>query len=708
MLKSTIMAAAVGAALISAGAAAAADKDPFQWLEEVENPKALDWARAENAKTFAVLEKNPLFDTVRAEALAILNSKARIPFGSIHNGMVYNFWQDEAHVRGLWRRASVESYRSGDPKWEVLIDYDALAKAEDKNWVAEGVNCLEPEYRHCMVRLSDGGTDANVAREFDTKTKEFVKDGFYVPEAKSQVSWLDKDTLAVGTDWGAGTLTKSGYPRTARLWKRGEALASLPVFFEGAETDVADGLQVIHDGGEAYLFGDKSVSFFESERYYWPKLDADPVKLPLPLNADLQGVLGGRAFFSLREPWNYQGADYSQGAVVAYDLASGKAETVFAPAANEAVEDVETSKSNIIIQYLEDVSGKAARLTRDKHGKWTAQEISMPANGVVKVISAGGGTDDAMLSYESITTPNTLYYVTAKNKLSQIAQAPAFYDASDIEVEQRFATSKDGTKIPYFIAGKKEVLAKGDAPTIQYAYGGFLIPTLPLYYEDPGRPQHGALAGKVWMSRGGVLVLANIRGGSEYGPEWHKGSMKEKHQNAIDDFIAVSEDLIKTGVTSPDKLGAIGRSNGGLLMGAVFTQRPDLYKAIDCGAPLLDMKRYTHLGAGASWVGEYGDPDIPDQWAYISKYSPYQNVEKGAHYPKVFFYTSTKDDRVHPGHARKMAAKMESYGEPFFYYENIEGGHSGTANQDELAFRTALEFTYFMSMLVEAPAAGAQ
>lgn len=700
MLKIVMAATAAGAALASAATAANADKDPFQWLENVDSPKALAWVEQQNIKTFAVLEKDPHFAPMKAEALAILNSKARIPFGSIHNGMVYNFWQDENHVRGLWRRASVKSYKSGDPKWETLIDYDQLAKDEGRNWVAEGVSCLEPEYRHCMVRLSDGGADANVQREFDTKTKQFVKDGFFVPEAKSAVGWLDENTLVVGTNWGEGSLTTSGYPRTARIWKRGEDLASLPVFFEGAPTDVSDGLNVVHDGGKAYIFGSKNVSFFESEHYYWPEIGGESVKLPLPLNSDLQGVLDGRAIFFLREAWSYQGADYPEGAVIAYDLASGKAETVFRPSEKEAVEDVETGKSSIVIQYLDDVSGKAARLTRGKDGTWAAKEIDMPANGVVKIISAGGGTDDAMLSYESITTPNTLYFVDRKNRMTRIAQAPAFYDASDIEVRQRFATSKDGTKIPYFIAGRKEVLAKGDAPTMQYAYGGFLIPTLPVYYEDPGRPQHGALAGKIWMSRGGVLVLANIRGGGEYGPAWHQAAMKANHQNAIDDFIAVSEDLIKTGVTTPQKLGAIGRSNGGLLMGAILTQRPDLYKAIDCGVPLFDMKRYTHLGAGASWIGEYGDPEKPDQWAYIKKYSPYQNLKKGMPYPKVFFYSSTKDDRVHPGHARKAVAMMESLGYPVFYYENTEGGHGGASNQDQLAFRTALEFTYFARLLM--------
>ena len=698
MLKSMVKAVIAAAAL--SGAAASAADDPFQWLEEIEGPKALDWARAENERSLPELEADPRFQPMLEEAKSILTSKERLAVGAIHHGAVYNFWQDETHVRGLWRRASVESYRSGEPEWETLIDVDALAKSEGENWVFEGTNCLSPDYRHCMVELSYGGKDAAVFREFDAETKEFVEGGFYVPEAKSWLSWIDKDTLLVGTDWGDGTLTESGYPRTNRIWKRGEPLADAPVFYEGETEDVALWPRVIQDGGVAHVIAQRAYSFFETEYFYSRGGEGAPAKLPLPGNADIEGVLDGRAIFHLREPWSYQGADYPEGALIAYDLASGAAELVMAAASNQSIEDAGVGETGLVISYLEDVAGKGARLERDKKGKWKLKPVNLPKNGVVKLISAGGGTDDAIFSFESLTSPNTLLYVTAKNKAETIAKAPAFYDATGVVVEQRFATSKDGTKIPYFIMGKDSVLKKGNAPTIQYAYGGFLNAILPVYYEDPARPQHGALAGKMWVSRGGVLVISNIRGGSEYGPAWHKAAMKEKHQNPIDDFIAISEDLIATGVTSPEKLGAIGRSNGGLLMGAILTQRPDLYAAIDCGVPLFDMKRYTQLGAGASWVGEYGDPDIPEEWAYISKYSPYQNLKAGQPYPKILLYTSTQDDRVHPGHARKAGAMLKSLGYDYFYYENMEGGHGGTANQDQLAFRTAIEYVYFAKMLM--------
>lgn len=680
-------------------------EDPYLWLEEIEGQKALDWVRAENARSLPLLESDPRFAPMKAEALEILTSKARIPYGSIRAGYVYNFWQDETAVRGVWRRADVASYRAGAPKWETLIDFDALAKKEGENWVRGALSCLAPEWRRCMVGMSKGGTDAEYFREFDTATKSFVDGGFALPEAKSNVDWIDADTLIVGTDTGPQSLTTSGYPRTLRIWKRGSKFADAPLYFEGEAQDVSVGGRVEQDEGVAHVFVTRAVSFFETE-YSYARGAVALAKLPLPKNADLAGVLGGRAIFILREPWRHQKADYPRGAVVAYDLASGGAELVFAANDKQSVEDVEISKSGLVVQYLEDVSGKAARFSRNKKGAWVKTDIALPSAGVVAIASAGGGTDDALLSFQSMTSPDSLYYVSARNKIEKIAASPAFYDASNVAVEQRFATSKDGTRVPYFIMGRKDVLAKGDAPTVQYGYGGFLQAILPVYYADPGRPQNGGLAGRMWVARGGVLVLANIRGGSEYGPRWHQAALKENRQRAFDDFIAVSEDLIATGVTSAKKLGAIGRSNGGLLMGVMLTERPDLYAAIDCGVPLFDMKRYTKLGAGASWIGEYGDPEKPQEWAYIRQYSPYQNLAKGEPYPEVFFYTSTKDDRVHPGHARKAVARLKELGYDVLYYENIEGGHGGTANQDQLAYRTALEWAYFARKLMPQPANG--
>lgn len=699
---------ALVAGIIFGPVRAVAEDDPYLWLEDVHSPRALDWVKKQNERSLAVLEADPRFEPMRREALSILTSEARVPDGQIHAGNVYNFWQDEAHVRGVWRRASVASYRAGKPAWETLIDYDALAASEGQNWVAEARDCLEPEYRHCMIELSHGGKDAGVWREFDVGKKAFVQGGFFVPEAKTFLAWVNADTLLVGTDRGPGTLTDSGYARTIVRLERGTKLADAPVVFEGTPSDVAVVARVDQDNGETHVFLERSVSFFETEYHYRLERGGKPVgdivRLPWPLNTDLRGVLDGRAILSLREAWDYRDKNYGAGTVLAYDLASGDVERVFTPTASQAVQSVGIGATTLVVQYLEDVSGRAARVVRGNDGSWRATPIDVPDKGVVRLISAGGGTDDLMLSFQSLTNPNTLYYVRASDgKTEPIMQAPAFYDASDVVVEQRFAVSKDGTRIPYFIAGKREVLAKGNAPTVQYGYGGFLQAILPVYYEDPGRPQHGGLAGKMWLSRGGVLVISNIRGGSEYGPAWHQAAMREKHQNAIDDFVAVSRALIDSGVTSPAKLGAIGRSNGGLLMGAVLTQHPELYAAIDCGVPLFDMRRYTKLGAGASWIGEYGDPDVPADWAFMSKYSPYQNLRAGQPYPEVFIYTSTADDRVHPGHARKATARLEALGYPVLYYENTEGGHGGTANQDQLAFRTALEYAYFAHELMPKP-----
>jgi prolyl oligopeptidase len=699
MLTRSAGVVAATAALIAFTAVADGPDDPYVWLEEIDGPKALEWARMENARSLGILEKDPRFATLREEARTILTSPSRLPLGEIHRGAIYNFWQDETNLRGVWRRASADSYRNGKPEWETLVDFDQLARDENENWVAGGIVCLEPEHRHCMVELSRGGGDTSTWREFDTTTRRFVPAGFALPEAKSNLDWFDADTLVVGTDWGAHSLTTSGYARTVKVWRRGTPLSDARTLFDGETTDVAVQPFIDHEAGTAQPFIVRGVSFFESEHYYAPGLDT-PAKLPLPRNAAIQGVLDGRAIVTLREPWHYGGRDYPNGAIVAYALRGGAAELVFAPRDTQSVEAVGFGETGLVVQYLDNVSGRAARITRSGEGRWLLQEIALPGNGVVKLISAGGGTDAALLSFESRTTPPTLRYVTASNDVENVFAVPAAYDASDVLVQQRFATSRDGTRIPYFVMGKKAVLARGNAPTVQYAYGGFLSATLPVYYEDPSRPQHGALAGKLWVSRGGVLVLCNIRGGSEYGPRWHQAGLRENRQKVFDDFIAISEDLIRTGVTSRDKLGAIGRSNGGLLMGVVVNQRPDLYGAVVNGVPLFDMKRYTKLGAGASWVAEYGDPDTAD-WNYMSKWSPYQNLRgRDVRYPPVFFYTSTKDDRVHPAHARKAAAKMQALGHDCLYYENMEGGHGGTSNQEQLAYRIALEYTFFARQLM--------
>jgi prolyl oligopeptidase len=671
--------------------------DPFLWLEDIEGKAPLDWVRAQNARSLKELQADPLYPELHKEALQILTSEQRLPIGQIHGSHVYDFWQDGEHLRGIWRRASLDSYKAGTPDWETLLDVDALAKAENENWVFHNADCLPPLYERCLISLSRGGSDASTSREFSISRKAFVQDGFVTPEGKNGEAWLDENTLLVGSDWGEGR-TDSGYPRAVRRWKRGTAFSEATKVFEGEAKDVGVNPAVLRHGEGVYPLIVRAVTFFE-QTYYWLKPDGQLAPLPLPSRSRLAGAFQGRLVVALQEPWTYQDVTHPSGSLVALRLEDMKAEQIFAPNERQALNDVGVGKSYIFASILEDVAGKAVRFERGEND-WKATDVPVPANGVVKIAGTSGERDDWFVLHESLTTPQTLYHVSADNRLSKSMTLPAFYNATGVVVEQHFATSKDGTRVPYFLMGRKEVLEKGDASTIQYGYGGFLIPILPVYYEDPSRPQHGALAGKLWVSRGGVLVLANIRGGGEYGPRWHEAALKEHRQRAYDDFFAVAEDLIARGVTSPQKLGAMGRSNGGLLMGVALTQRPDLYAAIDCGSPLFDMKRYNKLLAGASWMGEYGNPDIPEQWAYISKYSPYQNLKKGKSYPKVFFYTSTKDDRVHPGHARKAAAKLAELGYDFYYYENIEGGHGGTTNQEELAMRTALEYTYFAHQLM--------
>ncbi|MFK8014905.1 MAG: prolyl oligopeptidase family protein [Gammaproteobacteria bacterium] len=675
--------------------------DPFLWLEDVTAERSLTWVREQNDRSLARLTKNATFNELYDDALAILGSDARIPYGNIQAGFVYNFWQDTEHVRGLWRRAPLTSFVDGAPQWEAVLDIDLLAKTENRNWVFGGVSCLPPAYEHCMVELSDGGTDASIQREFSTLTREFVRDGFALPKAKGNVAWLDEDRLIVATDFGAGSISESGYPFEIRLWHRGQALDAAPTVFRGESSDVAAFPAALRDETAVWPMVIQALTFFEY-KIHVQREDGATITLPLPNRVSVVGKVNGKIIAHLKEPWEHNGARYATDAIVALTLDEAGAVTsqlVYAPGQSEALEQIRAGKDDLFVVLLDDVIGKVKRLRETANG-WTTTALDLPPNGTVSISSTNGKGNDLLVSYESMTVPDSLFYVDGAGMVAQVQSLPELYDATDVVVEQRFAMSRDGTRVPYFVMGRSDVLARGNAPTIQYGYGGFAASILPTYYADPGRPQHGALAGRLWVARGGVMVLSNIRGGGEYGSTWHKSALKQNRQLAFDDFFAVGTALVATGVTTPDKLGAIGRSNGGLLMGAAMIQRPDLYAAIDCGVPLLDMLRYHKLLAGASWMGEYGNPDVPEERDYISAYSPYQALRRDTDYPDVLFYTSTKDDRVHPGHARKMAAKMASYGYDFLYYENIEGGHGGTANQDQLAYRTALEYMFFVETLM--------
>lgn len=681
------------------GSAAFADDDPYLWLEEVQDEKALDWVRDQNAKTFDELRDNDLYKKLYDEAFAILTSDARIPQGSIIGDHFYNFWQDDVHIRGIWRRTSLDDYIAGSPQWETVLDFDALEEAEHENWVYHGYDCLGGDSDRCLMELSHGGKDESVHREFSLTSKTFVEGGFLVPEAKSNVSWAGEDALLVGTDWGDGSLTNSGYALEIRLWKRGTDLHAGKSLFKADVVDTLVAPFVVHNDEQDYSFIVRLFADWNEKQYMRVVDGAAGEPMNWPLRVSFEGVLAGRAILALEQDWDVNDTRYKIGDIIAYDLDDGDTELVFSPAARQAVTGVATSATSVFVELLDNVKGRLKRIQRSDDG-WEAVDIALPDNGVVKLAATSSVRDDAFVSYESSIQPTTMYHVSTDNAVVPVTSMAPLYDATDVVIRQEFATSADGESVPYFLIGRKDVLEEGDAPTILYGYGGFSIPILPVYYSDPSRPQHGALAGRMWISRGGVLAIANLRGGGEFGPRWHQSALRENRQRAYDDYFAIAEDLIDSGITMSKKLGALGRSNGGLLLGVALTQRPDLFAALDIGVPLLDMLRYNKLLAGASWMGEYGNPDVPEDREFIEKYSPYQNLDADQEYPKVLFYTSTLDDRVHPGHARKMAAKMADMGHEFFYYENIEGGHGGTANQEQLAMRTALEYAYFVRMLM--------
>jgi prolyl oligopeptidase len=679
------------AALLAAAAGLAADKDPYLWLEEVEGAKALSWVKERSAKDTAEIEAVPEFAAIRAELLEIFNSRERIPSAGIRGAWLYNFWQDADHVRGVWRRTFLDQYLQSSPAWETVLDVDALAKTEGENWVWQGAAGLPPDYTRYLVTLSRGGGDAAVIREFDAVAKSFVADGFVVPEAKSSVAWKDADTVWVGTDFGDGSLTTSGYPRLVKEWRRGTPLESARPVFEGKVEDMAVGAYSAHTPEGRYDVVTRTPEFFRGISYL--VLDGRLVKIDIPDDAEVRGIFKNQMLLSLRTDWTVGGKTYPQDALLAIDLdrflAGGRDFAVlFQPEERVALDGVSSTLNHLLLTTLDNVRGRLYRLTPGESG-WSREEIPLPGLGSVGVGSTSEVDDTFFFTYNDFLTPSSLYLVRPGAAPQQIKTTPAFFDAAGMQVDQYEATSKDGTKIPYFAFMPKGFTANGQNPTLLYGYGGF---------EQTMNPAYSAATGKAWVGRGGVYVLANIRGGGEFGPKWHQAAMQEKHQNAFDDFIAVAEDLIARKITSPAHLGIVGGSNGGLLVGACFVQRPELFNAVVCQVPLLDMQRYNKLLAGASWMAEYGNPDT-DDWQFMKTWSPYHNLDPKKDYPKVFFYTSTRDDRVHPAHARKMVAKMTDMKKPVYYYENTEGGHGMAANLSQRAYMWALTYAYLWKML---------
>ena len=700
--------AQVPAASASAVAAVAAtdSDDPHLWLEDVLGDKALAWVRERNTQSRKVIEAWPQFTQTRDQLRAVLDSKEQIP-GVVRRGdWFWNFWRDDQNPRGLWRRTTLEEYRKPHPAWDVVIDLDALARQENENWVWHGTSCLAPRYERCLVMLSRGGSDAQVVREYDVPRRAFVADGFVLPEAKSSVDWADENTIYVATDFGPGSLTDSGYPNIVRRWSRGTPLASATTMFQGAHTDVASGMSVDDTPGYERTTFSRSLDFYTSRLWLLDGLDPAGkaphlTQIDKPDDANL-AFWRDRVLIELRSDWTPGNRTWPRGSLLvgnAADYLRGDRhlEALFTPTATRSLAGYGTTRSKVILNVLDNVAGRIEEVTATSAG-WQHRAVDAPFPGSLSTseLHDPHTRDDPLaeayfLSYTDYLTPDSLYLAhTDSNQRELLKSRPKFFDATGMRVEQKFARSRDGTRVPYFIIWPRDAKADGQNPTLLYGYGGFEISLTPSY--------SGGI-GQAWYEHGGVWVVANIRGGGEFGPAWHQAAVKENKQRSYDDFEAVAEDLIATKVTSPRHLGIEGGSNGGLLVGAVAMQRPDLFNAVSCQVPLLDMRRFNKLLAGASWMAEYGNPDIPAEWAWISKYSPYQNVRKDARYPTFFFTTSTRDDRVHPGHARKMAARMIEQGHDVLYYENIEGGHGGAADNAQRADVQALQFAFLWQKL---------
>ncbi len=667
--------------------------DPHLWLENVEGEKALSWVKKQNEKTLQEITASDRYKSLEKNALEILQAKDKIPFVDIKGDYLYNFWQDDKHVRGLWRRTTLNSYKRKRPRWETVLDLDRLSKKEKENWVFKGANCRPPQYQRCLLRLSRGGKDAVEVREFDTKRKAFVKKGFYLREAKSWVDWLDGNHIFVATNEGAESLTESGYPRLVKVWKRGTPLSQAKLVLEAKKTDMGGFAQTfVDDSGKTALLG-RWETFFTKSMFVYE--NGKSLSIPLQDSAEIHGLFKNHFIVELRKDWTVDEKVYPSGSLIAVarrvvknkKVQASDVQSLFAPDAKSSILRIAISKDKVLINALESVTGKIFAVGWERDGFAKAKLIPVKDNAHVTLSSVSPYKSDFFFTLTGFLSPDALYLHSAKSQANQkLKSLPSKFSSKGMTVKQVWATSKDGTQVPYFLIGRSDVIESGKAPTLLYGYGGFEISLTPRY-----KP----VVGKLWLENGGLYVMANIRGGGEFGPKWHQSALKTKRHKAYDDFIAVGEDLIKRGTTTKEKLAIQGGSNGGLLVGAVMTRRPDLFKAVLCHVPLLDMIRYSQLLAGASWVGEYGDPKKSDMKNYLLGYSPYHNVSKDEDYPELFLMTSTKDDRVHPGHARKMAAKMMSQGHKNIrYYENTEGGHAASANLKQKARMRALSYEF--------------
>ena len=698
-------AAILGLLIMTFGAGAAAAQqdapsdDPYIWLEDVSGQRAMEWVNSHNAKSQAILETDPRYPQYYADALAIAQASDRIPYGSFIGGQIYNFWQDADHVRGIWRRTSLESYSSGNPQWETVLDLDALATSEKANWVWKGAQCARPAERRCLINLSDGGEDAVTIREFDLPSKSFVKTGFVLPKGKQDASWQDENTLLVSREWKPGELTESGYAYVVKRLKRGQPLSAAVELFRGTKKDVSASSYVLRDAENRTLpLIVEGTDFWHSKTFLIGAKGT--TRIAIPEKAQFADMVGGRAIIQSQEAWSAGGQQFPAGSLLSVDLAQLKANPaklkptlIYSPGPREALQGASAAKGTLLVSILDNVRGRTLVFTPGANGSWTRSAMELPDNSTLAIIDTSRKDNQALVAVTNFLTPPSLWLADAgTGNVREIMRQPAKFDASGLVAEQREAVSSDGTRIPYFLVHRKDIRLDGNNPTLLYAYGGF---------ESSQTPNYSATTGKLWLEKGGVYALANIRGGGEFGPAWHEAGLGTKRQIIYDDFAAVAKDLIATKVTSPRRLGIRGGSNGGLLMGVEFTQHPELWNAVVIDVPLLDMIRISKIAAGASWEGEYGSITDPAVRAFWEKTSPYQNLRRDGQYPVPFIFTTTKDDRVGPQHARKFAARMEEFGLPFLYYENTEGGHAAGANLKQQAHTSALEMVYLTRRLMD-------
>lgn len=668
--------------------------DPYLWLEDVLGDKPLDWVRTRNSESKKALADSERFQGLQKDILAILDSTDRIAYVAKRGAHYYNLWQDADNPRGLWRRTTLAEYEKHAPQWETVLDLDALGKAEGENWVWKGSTWLVPDRDRCLLSLSRGGADASVVREFDIKSKSFVEDGFVLPESKTQMAWKDRDTLFVGTDFGEGSMTESGYPRIVKLWQRGTKISEARTVAEGKAADVF-----------VYAYRDQTVGFerdfvFRGMTFYTNEVsllkDGKLIKIDKPDSANAS-VHREWLLIELRDDWLVAGSEYRAGSLLAIHFDKFLAgernfDTLFEPSDRSSLAGWSGTKNHLLVNVLDNVRN-VVRVATHKDDRWQIETLpGLPKFGTINAspVDEEEG-DDYWLTITDYLTPTSLWLGTVGDgPARKLKSLPEFFDSEGLVVEQREATSKDGTRVPYFLVMKESASRDGSNPTLLYGYGGFEISLTPGY---------SATVGKNWLEKGGVYVVANIRGGGEFGPRWHQAALKANRNKSYEDFAAVARDLIDAQITSPRHLGIQGGSNGGLLMGNMTTMYPDLFRSVVCQVPLLDMLRYHKLLAGASWMGEYGDPDVPNEAEWLRRYSPYHNLDKDTTYPKVLFTTSTRDDRVHPGHARKMMARMLEQGHNVLYYENIEGGHGGAADNKQAAFMSALAYAFLWETL---------